>query len=93
LDLHGAPDQLVALERARWLDELTAAIAQAQKLAWSLGVAESDCDEARQLYASLEAVRGEVESLRFGGWVAVRKEVDPDWLKRLLDGSTPIPGI
>jgi hypothetical protein len=76
------------LERARWLDELTNAISQAQGLAWRL-----DCEEARQLYARLEAVRSEVASLRFGDWVAVRKEVDPVWLKRLLDDYSPASGI
>jgi hypothetical protein len=89
--LHSAPDQVVALERARWLDELINAISQAQRLAWCLGVAECDSEEARQLYARLEAVRGEVDSLRFGNWVAVRKEIDPKWLERLLDGCNPVP--
>jgi hypothetical protein len=87
--LHGAPDQVVAFERVRWLDELLRAISEAQKLAWSLGVAEGDCDEARQLYSRLEAVRNEVESLRVGNWVAVRKEVDPIWLDNLLEGFIP----
>ena len=83
-----APDHIVALQRSRWLDELSDAISQAERLAWAIGVADRGCDEARQLFASLEAVRGEVESLRFGGWVAVRKEIDPKWLERLLQGSS-----
>ena len=88
--MHSAPDQKVALERARWLDELNHAISQAQRIAWSLGVAECDCEEARQLYGRLEAVRAEVESLRFGDWVAVRKEIDPKWLESLIGHYGPV---
>ena len=82
--MHRAPDQLVALQRARWLAELAQAIAQAQKLAWSLGVVEGDSEEARELYTRLEAVRTEVESLRFNGWGDVRREVDPVWLEGFI---------
>ena len=82
--MHRAPDQVVAMERARWLADLAEAIAQAQKLAWSLGVAEGDSEEARDLYARLEALRTEVESLRFDGWVDVRREIDPAWLESLI---------
>lgn len=77
----------MALERARWLAELAQAIAQAQKLVWTLGVSEGDSGEARDLYARLELVRGEVEALRFGGWVEVRTEIDPMWLRGLLGAA------
>lgn len=90
--MHSAPDQVVALQRARWLDELKSAISQAQKLAWQLGVAEGDSDEARLLYARLDAVRSEVDSLHFGDWVSVRKEIDPKWLESLLNGCNPVSG-
>jgi len=82
--VHRAPDQAVALERARWLAELADAIDQAQKLAWKMGVMEGDSEEARELYARLETARVEVDSLRFGDWVAVRTEVDPAWLEALF---------
>ena len=85
--MHEAPDQVVALARARWLDELTDAIALARRLAWRLGVAEGDSEQARELYARLEALQSEVASLRGGNWVAVRKEIDPVWLENLLEGS------
>jgi hypothetical protein len=75
------------LERARWLSELAQAVAQAQKVAWSLGVIDGDDEEARELYARLEAVRTEIDSLRFGHWVDVRREIDPKWLEALLQGS------
>jgi hypothetical protein len=79
------------LERARWLAELGQAIAQAQKLAWRLGVVEGDVEEARELYARLEAVRAELESLRTTGWVGVRQEVDSSWLKNILPASRLAP--
>src|SRR6185295_18881811 len=90
-DLHRARNQAGALERARWLDELADAIAQAQRLTWRLGVMEGDSEEARTLYAQLESALAEVESLRFGDWVDVRKEVDPKWIHRLLNGNRAFP--
>jgi hypothetical protein len=85
--LHRARDELVALKRARWLAELAQAVTEAQKLAWRLGVVEGDSEEARELYAQLEAVRVELESLRTNGWTGVRREVEPSWLETLLPGS------
>ena len=85
--MHRARNQAGALERARWLDELADAIAEAQRLTWRLGVLEGDCEEARILYARLESALAEVEALRFGDWVEVRNEVDPKWIHRLLSGS------
>ena len=81
--MRSAPDQVVALGRARWLAELTKAIAQAQKLAWQLGFTEGD-DEARELYSRLETIRTEVESLRFGGFGDVRREIDRAWLEKFI---------
>lgn len=72
------------MERARWLDELAGAIGQAQRLAWRLGVLEGDCEEARELYARLEAVLGEVESIRLSDWAEFREEIDPKWLDGML---------
>ena len=84
--MQNAPDRVVALERARWLDQLTAATSEAQKLALDLGLSDAGCAQARELYARLEVVRSEVDSLRFGDWASVRKEIDPIWLENLLDG-------
>lgn len=79
------------MERARWLDELAAAIAQAQRLTWRLGVAEGDSAEARSLYARLEALLGEVESLRLSDWPGIRQEIDPKWLDVVLaDAALPL---
>lgn len=90
--LHRPRDSAAALERARWLAELADAIGQAQRLAWSLGVAEGDSEEARELYARLEAVRGEVDALRFGDWVPVRSEIDQNWMQSLLGSARLLSG-
>ena len=87
--MYQAPTHADVLSRTRCLDELALAIGQAQRLAWSLGMEDGDCEEARELYARLEAVRTEVEALRYGDWLGVRKEVDPNWLAALL-GATEL---
>lgn len=88
--MHRARNQAAARERARWLDELAQAIDQAQRLTWRLGVLEGDNEEARLLYARLEAAHSEVESLRFGDRLGVRNEIDPKWLEGLLNGGGPL---
>lgn len=88
--MHRARNQAAARDRARWLDELAEAIAQAQRLTWRLGVLEGDNEDARLLYARLEAAHSEVESLRFGDWLDVRNEIDPKWLEGLLNGGEPL---
>jgi hypothetical protein len=75
------------VDKARWLDELAAAIVQAQRLTWRLGVVEGDCEEARGLYGRLEAVLGEVETLRLSDWTDIRQEIDPKWLDGVLAGE------
>lgn len=75
-NLHRVRDQAAE----RWLDDLAGAVAQAQQLTWTLGVAEGDSEEARALYAQLEGLRSEIESLRFGDWAEIRQELDPKWL-------------
>ncbi len=76
-------NEATATERARWLAELAIAIDQAQKLAWRLGVSEGNDPEAKTLYARLETVRGEVESLRRGSWAGELRELDPLWMNLL----------
>ena len=76
-------NEATATERTRWLSELAIAIEQAQKLAWRLGVSEGDDDEAKALYARLEAAREEVEALRRGGWAGEQSQLDPFWMNLL----------
>lgn len=76
-------NEATATERARWLAELAIAIDQAQRVAWRLGVSEGDDPDAKALYARLESVRTEVETLRRGGWAGEHQELDPFWMKLL----------
>jgi hypothetical protein len=82
-DLHDAPDHLVALSRARWLRELTEAIAQAQKVARLLVIAEEASSEMRELHARLEGVRVQVDMLRLDGWADVRQPINGSLLESL----------
>jgi len=68
---------------------LAVAIDQAQKVAWRLGVSDGDDPDAKNLYARLEMVRSEVESLRRGGWAGEHQELDPFWMK-LLPWRSPV---
>jgi len=87
-DLHrAARNQAAAIDRVRWLDELAGAITQAQRLTWRLGVVEGDCEEARTLYARLEAALDEVKALRLSDWADIRQEIDPKWIDGMLGGA------
>lgn len=88
--MYRARTQAAALDRARWLDELTDAIGQAQRLTWQLGVKDGDSEEARVLYARLEAARLEAASLRYSDWSDARTEVDPNWLETFLGAAVSL---
>ena len=75
--------EATATDRARWFAELAIAVEEAQKIAWRLGVSEGNDPDAKSLYAQLEAVRSEVESLRRGSWAGQHQELDPIWIKLL----------
>ena len=88
--MYRARTQAAALDRARWLDELDEAVSQAQRLTWQLGVQDGDSEEARALYARLEAIKLELESLRYGDWIEVRSELDPQWLELFLGAANAL---
>lgn len=68
-----------AAERARWLAELAFAVDRAQRLARTLSASQSDPAEAIELGKRLEAIRTEVEELRRGSRILLRREIDPRW--------------
>ena len=72
-------NQAAAAERARWLAELAQAIDRAQRLARTLARSERDAAEANELKGRLEAIRIEVEELRRGHRLILRREIDPKW--------------
>lgn len=77
------PNELPAVERARWLAELAEAIDQAQRLAWRLGIVDGNSADAKALYARLELARLEVDSLRRGGWPREQTDIPPQWINCL----------
>lgn len=71
-----------AAARARWLAELAEALLRAQELTWQFSETVAESSEAMNLYARLEAVRGEVRSLQLRTVPARGAENDPDWMKK-----------
>ena len=69
-----------AVERARWLAELSTALNEARRLANELGEADARL-EAVELCARIEAVRREVESLRFRQISQAHADLGPNWIK------------
>jgi hypothetical protein len=76
-------NETVAAARAHWLTELADAVERAQRLSWTLGI-EGGNAEAKELYARLEWVRTEIESLRLSGWGDMRQEFTQEWINDLL---------
>ena len=66
-----------AAERSQWLAELAQAVDDAQRLAKTLSASMAEIVGAKEIYDSLEAIRIEVDSLRRGGWVVRREDIDP----------------
>jgi hypothetical protein len=62
-----------AVERSKWLSELSTAIDEAQWLAWRIGVVEGRNAQALELYVQLELVRAEVEALRGRDFSSLRQ--------------------
>jgi hypothetical protein len=84
--VHRSSNERMAAERTRWLDDLAAAIDDAQRVAWRLGIAEGADGEAMALYGRLEIARTEVEAIRNSGWATMREQFAPDWIYLLNDG-------
>ena len=71
-----------AAARARWLAELAEALLQAQDLSWRFGQAAGQSPQAMDLYARIEAVRGEVRSLQLRPFSGRGVENDPKWMNK-----------
>lgn len=72
------PSEVSAAERARWLAELSVALSEARRLVRDLGASEGRF-EALELYAQIEAIRLEVESLRLRKGGRSEPTMDPEW--------------
>lgn len=80
--MHRAPNQSEAAARGRWLAELSAAIDQAQTLAWRMS-SERSSTEALELYERLEMLRAEVDAIRRSGWATMRDGISSEWIDLL----------
>jgi len=69
-----------AAARARWLAELADALLRAQELTWQFGASVAKSSDAMDLYARLEALRGEVRSLQLRAVPTRDAENDPNWM-------------
>ena len=67
-----------ATRRARWLAELADALDEARQLTKRLGAAEGRI-EAVELYARIEAVRLEVQTMRLRRLSGGGRDNDPEW--------------
>lgn len=68
-----------AARRARWFAELSAALDEARALMKRLG-ADEGRPEVVELYARIEILRLEVETLRLGPRYARKAESDRNWI-------------
>ena len=78
MSVRRVPNDHSASERARWLAELAAALAEAQQLVWRI-----DAADAMELYGRLEAVQTEVQALRAGRLQSSCTDIDPEWAQSL----------
>ena len=87
LGVHRSTSDIMAADRTRWLADLAAAIDDAQRVAWRLGIVQGAGSEAMKLYGRLEIARAEVEAIRLSGWSATPEEFPPEWIDFLSRGA------
>jgi hypothetical protein len=71
------PIETTAIERARWLAELSEALNDAHHVMQRLPWAEGQRVAAQELYLRIEAARLEAQSLRLSRSLNPRTDVDP----------------
>lgn len=67
-----------AAERARWLAELSAALEEAHRLAFELGLPDMRDHDATELCARLSAARAQVQGLQLARTEDASNEPDPN---------------
>ena len=83
------PKDLSAAERARWLAELSDALDEADRLAFSLGLAHVHSAQAVELLIRLAAARAQVQALQLGRPDDLAGDSDPKWSNPPLWPNTP----
>jgi len=76
--MYSVPTEVSAIERARWLAELSEALDAARRLLSKFDIRDRDREEALDLYTRIEAARFQVQSLRLSRSLHPRPESTPD---------------
>jgi hypothetical protein len=77
------PTDVSAIQRARWLSDLSAALEEAQALLWRLAPADLRDAERFGLAARIEAARVQVQSLQLARHQKGFADIPPEWIKSL----------
>jgi hypothetical protein len=79
--VYSLPVEVTPSDRARWLAELSAALADAQQLLFDLDFSVLMRSEGAELFQSIEAALIEVRSLQLSRSVRPRPETGSEWTK------------
>ena len=79
--MYSLPVEVTPSDRARWLAELSAALADAQQLLFDLDFSVLVRSEGAELFQSIEAALIEVRSLQLSRSVRPRGEIGPEWIE------------
>jgi hypothetical protein len=77
------PTSVNVADRARWLAEISDALAQAEDLLWQLAIAEARDVNVLDLSARIETAQAEARSMRIGRVDRSSIEADPKWTESL----------
>ena len=80
VDVVSVPTEVPAVERARWLAEISDALNAAHELVMTLNWHGEQRAEARELFLQIEAARFEVRSLRLSRSLSQRDPKGPEWV-------------
>ena len=88
-DVCSVPGEASAVERARWLAELSDALDGAARVLVALELSAEQLNAARDLYLRIEAARIEVQALRLSRSLRPREDNDP----KRIELSSPMFGL
>lgn len=75
------PGDSIAADRARWLEELSESLDEAQRLLLRLGIGTAESPLAMELYLRIEGARFAVQGLRLRPMGAFTELTGPEWRK------------
>ena len=89
--MYSVPTEVAAIGRARWLAELSRALAEAQRLLIELGCEGELRSPSSELFIRIQAAMIEVQSLRLSHAPRRREQFNPEWMNSQpwSDGHNP----